>query len=185
MKLPFQTTVALLSLAAWPAAAQPSPPAPNTPTGSFNADGSVLTGNAEAGSTVTIRLADGSTVTTTAGSNGTYSYTFLNKQTEGQTLQVTATDAAGNVSQPGSALAPVVPLSASSNVEELDLTTTATVTNSQYSDYGFLLVGALGNALTLLGNDTAQVDFTVSSGGSADITVNANATGAVLSLLKG
>ena len=158
--------------------------APNTPTGSFNADGSVLTGNAEAGSTVTIRLADGSTVTTTAGSNGTYSYTFLNKQTEGQTLQVTATDAAGNVSQPGSALAPVVPLSASSNVEELDLTTTATVTNSQYSDYGFLLVGALGNALTLLGNDTAQVDFTVSSGGSADITVNANATGAVLSLLN-
>jgi glucose/arabinose dehydrogenase len=32
MKLPFQTTVALLSLAAWQAAAQPSPPAPNTPT---------------------------------------------------------------------------------------------------------------------------------------------------------
>ncbi len=30
-----------------------------------NADGSVLTGTAEAGSTVTIRLADGSTVTTT------------------------------------------------------------------------------------------------------------------------
>jgi len=158
--------------------------APNTPTGVFNADGSVLTGNAEAGSTVSIRLADGTTVTTTAGSNGTYSYTFLNKQTEGQTLQITATDAAGNPSQPGSVLAPVVPLSASSNVEELDISTTATVTNSQYSDYGFLLVGALGNVLTLLGNDTAQVGFTVGSGGSADIAVNANATGAVLSLLN-
>lgn len=158
--------------------------APTAPTGTFNADGSVLTGNAEAGSTVTIRLADGTTVTTTAGSNGTYSYTFLNKQTEGQTLQITATDAAGNTSQPGSALAPVVPLSASNNVEELDLSTTATVTNSQYSDYGFLLVGAVGNVLTLLGNDTAQVDFTVGSGGSADIVVNANATGAVLSLLN-
>ena len=144
----------------------------------------MLTGNAEAGSTVSIRLADGTTVTTTAGSNGTYSYTFLNKQTEGQTLQITATDAAGNTSQPGSALAPVVPLSASNNVEELDLSTTATVTNSQYSDYGFLLVGAVGNVLTLLGNDTAQVDFTVGSGGSADIVVNANATGAVLSLLN-
>ncbi|MFT2107758.1 BapA/Bap/LapF family large adhesin [Enterobacter nematophilus] len=158
--------------------------APTAPTGTFNADGSVLTGNAEAGSTVTIRLADGSTVTTTAGSNGTYSYTFVNKQTEGQTLQITATDAAGNVSLPGSALAPVVPLSASNNVEELELGTTATVTNSQYSDYGFLLVGAVGNVLTLLGNDTAQVNFTVGSGGSADIVVNANATGAVLSLLN-
>ena len=158
--------------------------APTVPTGTFNADGSVLTGNAEAGSTVTIRLADNSTATATADSNGAWSYTFLNKQTEGQTLQITATDVAGNVSQPGSVLAPVVPLSASNNVEELELTTTATVTNSQYSDYGFLLVGAVGNVLTLLGNDTAQVGFTVGSGGSADIEVNANATGAVLSLLN-
>ncbi|MEC5518630.1 Ig-like domain-containing protein [Enterobacter hormaechei] len=158
--------------------------APTAPTGTFNADGSVLTGSAEAGSTVTIRLADNSTVTATADSNGSWSYTFLNKQTEGQTLQITATDAAGNVSLPGSALAPVVPLSASTNVEELALTTTATVTNSQYSDYGFLLVGAVGNVLTLLGNDTAQVGFTVGNGGSADIAVNANATGAVLSLLN-
>lgn len=38
--------------------------------------------------------------------------------------------------------------------------------------------------LTLLGNDTAQVGFTVGNGGSADIAVNANATGAVLSLLN-
>ncbi len=158
--------------------------APTAPTGNFNADGSILTGSAEAGSTVTIRLADGSTVTAIAGSNGTYSYTFINKQTEGQTLQITATDVAGNTSLPGSALAPVVPLSASNNVEELNLSTTATVTNSQYSDYGFLLVGAVGNVLTLLGNDTAQVNFTVGSGGSADIVVNANATGAVLSLLN-
>ncbi|MEE9658809.1 BapA/Bap/LapF family large adhesin [Enterobacter cloacae complex sp. CARB60] len=158
--------------------------APTAPTGTFNADGSVLTGTAEAGSTVAIRLADGSTVTAIAGSNGTYSYTFINKQIEGQTLQITATDVAGNTSLPGSALAPVVPLSASNNVEELDLSTTATVTNSQYSDYGFLLVGAVGNVLTLLGNDTAQVNFTVGSGGSADIVVNANATGAVLSLLN-
>lgn len=44
--------------------------APTAPTGTFNADGSVLTGSAEAGSTVTIRLADNSTVTATADSNG-------------------------------------------------------------------------------------------------------------------
>ena len=35
----------------------------------------------------------------------------------------------------------------------------------------------MGNVLTLLGNDTAQVNFTVGNGGSADIVVNANATG--------
>ncbi|MDR9891583.1 Ig-like domain-containing protein [Pseudenterobacter timonensis] len=158
--------------------------APTAPSGSFNADGSVLTGTAEAGSTVTIRLGDNSTVTTTADANGSYSYTFLNKQTEGQTLQITATDAAGNVSLPGSAVAPVVPLSASTNLEEMALTSTATVTNEQYSDYGVLLVGAADNVLTLLGNDTAQVGFTVANGGSADISVNANATGVVLSLLN-
>lgn len=72
--------------------------APTAPTGTFNADGSILTGSAEASSTVTIRLADGSTVTAIAGSNGTYSYTFINKQIEGQTLQITATDVAGNTS---------------------------------------------------------------------------------------
>ena len=158
--------------------------APTAPNGSFNADGSVLTGTAEVGSTVTIRLGDNTTVTTTAGANGSYSYTFLNKQTEGQTLQITATDAAGNVSLPGSAVAPVVPLSASTNLEEMALTSTATVTNEQYSDYGVLLVGAADNVLTLLGNDTAQVGFTVANGGSADISVNANATGVVLSLLS-
>lgn len=158
--------------------------APNAPTGTFNADGSVLTGSAEAGSTVTIRLPDNSTFTTVANSSGTYSYTFLNKQTEGNTLQITATDAAGNTSTPGSVLSPVVALSASTNVEELDISTTATVTNAQYSDYGFLLVGALGNVLTLLGNDTAQVGFVVSDGGNADISINANATGVVLSLLN-
>lgn len=158
--------------------------APNAPNGTFNADGSVLTGSAEAGSTVTIRLPDNSTVTTVANSNGTYSYTFINKQTEGNALQITATDAAGNTSTPGTVLSPVVPLSASNNVEELDISTTATVTNAQYSDYGFLLVGALGNVLTLLGNDTAQVGFVVSDGGNADISINANATGVVLSLLN-
>lgn len=157
---------------------------PDAPAGTFNADGSVLSGSAEAGSTVTIRLMDGSTVTATANASGAWSYTFQHKQTEGQTLQITATDAAGNTSQPGSALAPVVPLSASTNVEELDISTTASVTNAQYSDYGFLLVGAVGNVLTLLGNDTATVDFTVTDGSSADIVVNANATGAVLSLLN-
>jgi hypothetical protein len=58
------------------------------------------------------------------------------------------------------------------------------VTNAQYSDYGFLLVGGVGNVLSLLGNDTAQVGFTVPDGGSANIEINAAAAGVVLSLLN-
>ncbi len=158
--------------------------APANPTGTFNADGSVLSGTAEAGSTVTIRLPDNSTVTTTAGANGNWSYTFQDKQSDGEQLTVTATDAAGNASSGAQITAPVVPLSASDNLVELALDTNAEVTNLQYSDYGVLLVGALGNVLTLLGNDTAQVGFTVPQGGSADMVIDANATGVVLSLLN-
>jgi hypothetical protein len=58
--------------------------APGIPTGTFNADGSVLTGQAEAGSTVTIRLPDGTTYTTTANASGVFTLTFANKQTEGE-----------------------------------------------------------------------------------------------------
>lgn len=158
--------------------------APNTPTGVFNADGSVLTGQAEAGSTVSIRMPDGTIYTTTANGSGTYTFTFANKQTEGETLTLTATDAAGNTSQQGQALAPTLPLSAANNVDELNFTTTATVTNAQYSDYGFLLVGAVGNVLSLLGNNSAQVTFNIDPGASANITINAYGTGAVLSLLN-
>lgn len=158
--------------------------APNAPTGQFNADGSVLTGQAEAGSTVTIRLPDGTTYTATANASGSYSLTFVNKQTDGGTLTLTATDTAGNTSLPGQVLAPNLPLSAANNVDELNFTTTATVTDAQYSDYGVLLVGAVGNVLSLLGNNSAQVNFNVDNGASADITINAYGTGVVLGLLN-
>jgi outer membrane protein assembly factor BamA len=136
-----------------------------------------LTGQAEAGSTVSIRLPDGTIYTTTANGSGTYTFTFVNKQTEGETLTLTATDAAGNTSLQGQALAPTLPLSAANNVDELNFTTTATVTNAQYSDYGVLLVGAVGNVLSLLGNNSAQVTFNIDPGASANITINAYGTG--------
>jgi hypothetical protein len=58
------------------------------------------------------------------------------------------------------------------------------VTDAQYSDYGLLLVGAVGNVLSLLGNNSAQVTFNVDTGASANISINAYGTGAVLSLLN-
>jgi large repetitive protein len=159
--------------------------APSTPTIAISADGSTLSGMAEANSTVTITLPGGAgTLTTTAGSNGSWSLTLPVREIEGQTLSATATDQAGNTSGSASVIAPVLPLSAGDNVTNLALTSTATTTTDHYSDYGLLLVGALGNVASVLGNNTAQVQFTIANGGSGDVTIDAAATGIVLSLLS-
>ncbi|CAI3795004.1 hypothetical protein GLGCALEP_01094 [Pseudomonas sp. MM221] len=103
------------------------------------ATGLQLTGNAEAGSTVTVRDASGNVLgTAVASSNGTFQVTLNSAQTNGQTLQVTATDAAGNVS-------PAAPYTAA------DTTPPAAVTN--------LAVSASGTTLT--GNGEAGATVTV------------------------
>lgn len=97
---------------------------------------------------------------------------------------MTATDAAGNASGTLGITAPVLPLAARDNITSLDLTSTAVTSTQSYSDYGLLLVGALGNVASVLGNDTAQVEFTIAEGGTGDVTIDAAATGIVLSLLS-
>ncbi|EBG8021246.1 BapA prefix-like domain-containing protein, partial [Salmonella enterica subsp. enterica] len=89
--------------------------APGTPSGTLSADGGSLSGQAEANSTVTVTLAGGVTLTTTAGSNGAWSLTLPTKQIEGQLINVTATDAAGNASGTLGITAPVLPLAARDN----------------------------------------------------------------------
>lgn len=158
--------------------------APGTPSGTLSADGGSLSGQAEANSTVTVTLAGGVTLTTTAGSNGAWSLTLPTKQIEGQLINVTATDAAGNASGMLGITAPVLPLAARDNITSIDLTSTAVTSTQNYSDYGLLLVGALGNVASVLGNDTAQVEFTIAEGGTGDVTIDAAATGIVLSLLS-
>jgi VCBS repeat-containing protein len=159
--------------------------APDTPTINISADGSTLSGVAEANSTVTITLpGGGGTLTTTAGSNGAWTLALPVREIEGQTLSATATDVAGNTSGSASVIAPNLPLSASDNVTSLALTSTATTSTQHYSDYGLLLVGALGNVASVLGSTTAQVQFTIAAGGSGDISIDAAATGIVLSLLS-
>ncbi|EAN9841450.1 BapA prefix-like domain-containing protein [Salmonella enterica] len=158
--------------------------APGTPSGMLSADGGSLSGLAEANSIVTVTLAGGVTLTTTAGSNGAWSLTLPTKQIEGQLINVTATDAAGNASGTLCITAPVLPLAARDNITSLDLTSTAATSTQNYSDYGLLLVGALGNVASVLGNDTAQVEFTIAEGGTGDVTIDAAATGIVLSLLS-
>lgn len=158
--------------------------APSAPSINISADGSTLTGVAEANSTITISLPGGGTLTTTAGSNGSWSLTLPVRQIENQTLTATATDVAGNTSGQASVVAPLLPLSANDNVTSLALTSTATTSTEHLTDYGVLLVGALGNVASVLGNDTAQVQFTIADGGSGDVTIDAAATGIVLSLLS-
>lgn len=157
---------------------------PLIPTGVISADGSTITGVAEANSTVTITLPGGITVTGTANASGAFSITLPTRQIEGQSLSISAADAAGNVSPSLSITAPILPLSASSNVVDLALTSNADITTSHYSGYGNLLIGALGNVASVLGSNTAQVGFTIGSGATGHITINAAATGVVLSLLN-
>ncbi|EKU32073.1 BapA/Bap/LapF family large adhesin, partial [Citrobacter sp. L17] len=157
---------------------------PTAPTILISADGGTISGVAEAGSTVTISLPGGTSVTAIANSSGVYSVNLPVRQIEGLSLSATATDAAGNTSLPTSAIAPVLPLLAEDNVTSLPLQTDVTVSTEHQSDYGFLLVNALGNVANVLGNDTASVNFSIASGGSGSITINAAATGVVLSLLN-
>jgi hypothetical protein len=125
---------------------------PTAPTAlALSGTGLQLTGNAEAGSTVTVRDASGNVLgTAVASSNGTFQVTLNSAQTNGQTLQVTATDAAGNVS-------PAAPYTAA------DTTPPAAVTN--------LAVSA--NGATLTGDGEAGATVTVRA---PDGTVLGNAT---------
>lgn len=82
---------------------------PAQPSGLIiSADGSVLTGRAEPGSTVKVLAADGTTVlgSAVAGANGAFSISLVPPQVDGEQLHVTATDHAGNTSTAGSVTAP-------------------------------------------------------------------------------
>ncbi|HEN8802587.1 TPA: hypothetical protein U8251_005246, partial [Pseudomonas putida] len=74
----------------------------------INGDGTVVTGRAEAGSTVRVLAADGTTVlgTVVVGATGSFSITLDPPQVNGEQLQVTSTDVAGNASTAGNVTAP-------------------------------------------------------------------------------
>ena len=158
--------------------------APDAPTATVSADGSSISGTAEANSSVTVTLPGGATVTATTDGSGNWTANLPTRQIDGESLTVTTTDGAGNVSPPYTATAPDLPLAANDNIVNLPLVTEAEVTTQHYDDYGVLLVGALGNVASVLGNDTAQVQFTIADGGSGNVTINAAGTGVVLSLLS-
>ncbi|PWC17073.1 Ig-like domain-containing protein, partial [Brenneria nigrifluens] len=84
----------------------PDTTAPDAPVAYINDDGTVVNGTAEPNSTVTVTLPDTTTLTTTADASGVYGVVLPTALTNGETVTVTATDAAGNVSVPATATAP-------------------------------------------------------------------------------
>ncbi|WP_347116516.1 Ig-like domain-containing protein [Leclercia sp. S52] len=82
---------------------------PDAPTDlAINPEGSVVTGKAEAGSTVTIRDGEDVIGRGVAGTDGSFEIILSTPRLNGQDLAVTATDAAGNTGPEGSVTAPDV-----------------------------------------------------------------------------
>ncbi|WP_157958482.1 Ig-like domain-containing protein, partial [Salinicola lusitanus] len=81
---------------------------PDEPTATVADDGTAVTGNAEPGSTVTITDADGNEIgsITADPDDGSYRVPLDPALTNGESVTATATDAAGNESDPASATAP-------------------------------------------------------------------------------
>ncbi|MBH3419263.1 BapA prefix-like domain-containing protein, partial [Pseudomonas putida] len=88
----------------------PDATAPLAPTDlAINEQGTTLTGRAEPGSTVSVRGTGGVVLgTAVAGADGQFSITLQPPQTDGQALEVSAADAAGNTSPAASITAPDV-----------------------------------------------------------------------------
>jgi VCBS repeat-containing protein len=80
---------------------------PAAPVATVSGDGTIVTGTGEPGATVTVRDPSGTVIgTALVAANGAYAVTLTTTEGNGQTLQVTQADAAGNVSPATSALAP-------------------------------------------------------------------------------
>ncbi|MES0283995.1 Ig-like domain repeat protein, partial [Citrobacter sedlakii] len=93
-------------------------------------DGSVLTGSAEAGSTVTIANSDGATLgTVTAGSDGKFTFPLSPAFVNGEVLTAVAIDKAGNPGASGNATAPdITPPQPAGNLDVSDDGATVTGT---------------------------------------------------------
>src|SRR5690554_4576919 len=88
-------------------ATAPDTTAPDAPSAEFNDTGDAVSGEAEPGSTVIVRDADGNELgRTTADEDGSYTVELDEPLTNGEEVEVTATDEVGNESEPTTATAP-------------------------------------------------------------------------------
>ncbi|MFK3797055.1 BapA/Bap/LapF family large adhesin [Pseudomonas sp. NPDC088444] len=164
-----------------------------------NADGTQLTGTAEPGATVQVRSADGTLLASgIVAADGTFTLTLNPAQTDGQTLSVSATDAAGNLSSTAQTQAPDIdtpttpdqsPPDAPTNVAinhggtlitgHGEVGATATVIDANGTVLGTTVVGQDGNfSVTLtpaqVGGQLLQVTLTDAAGNvSPNVAVQA------------
>uniref|UniRef100_UPI0005BE631B Ig-like domain-containing protein n=1 Tax=Pseudomonas putida TaxID=303 RepID=UPI0005BE631B len=137
--------------------------APAAPTDlAVSADGSVITGRAEPGSTVRILAADGTELgTAVVGPTGVFSINLAPPQVDGEVLQATATDAAGNTSVASSVTAP--------DIDGGDITPPEAPTN--------LVIGVAGSQLSGRGEAGTTVQVRDAAGNIlATGTVGADGT---------
>ncbi len=141
--------------------------------GATNDTTPVLTGSAEAGSTVTVY--DGTNVlgTTTAGTDGTWSFTTPTLSQGDHSLTTTVTDAAGNVSSASTAIPVTVdsiaPAAASDLVLSDDQSGTAVpITDGATNDTTPVLTGTAeaGSTVTVSDGTTILGSVTVASDGT-------------------
>jgi hypothetical protein len=141
----------------------PDTTAPAAPTTvSVNAGGTVVSGTGVAGSTVTVRNALGAVLgTTTVAANGSFTVALSAAQIDNQVLSITQADAAGNVSQATSAIAP-------------DLTPPAPPSSMQVSADGLTVsgTGEIGSTVQIKSFSGAVIGTgTVGANGTFSVTL--------------
>ena len=119
----------------------PDQTAPIVPTASFDTAGKVVSGTAEAGSVVVVKNASNTSTLGTATANattGVYSITLVSALVNKETVNITATDAAGNVSVARALVAPDVaaPDPTAIIIQAENYTSMSGVKNETTSDVG-------------------------------------------------
>lgn len=131
--------------------------APDTPT-IAPSDGSLLSGTAEPGSTITVNLPDGSARSTTTAADGTWTLSLATPLSNGATVSVIATDAAGN------------PSPAASQTIDTTLPPRPTIDPSNGSQFSG--TAAAGANVVLIGPDGQLGQTTADSNGNWAISVS-------------
>ncbi len=114
--------------------------APNVPTANFDTAGKVISGTAEAGSDVVVKNADNTSTLGTVTANaitGVYSITLATALINKETVNVTASDAAGNVSVALKLVAPgaTTPNSTAITIQAENYTSMSGVQTESTSEY--------------------------------------------------
>lgn len=147
----------------------------------LSADGTGLSGSAEAGATVTVKNAAGVTLgTAVALPNGSFSITLSGPQINGETLTVSVTDPRGNVSTTSTLVAPDVdvdrPVVASDNLATATVTLAPVTTTRNILD-SFPTVLGLGFShtfnFTIASGTTAKPTLTLTDGGLLNLNTGA------------